>query len=166
MFLLIASLTFGQGTPENKVVVIKNDTFALVNKNDIILSEQKYRKNELDIILLKDSLKQLNAIINNYQNKIHIKNKFIEQKDTSYSILKNIYAGLQKDFNKLKNPKLNIFLGGGVAFNYNAINPNMVQVAIKLNLGLLVSKKYLASIDVGLSTNSDILIGLNSSIIF
>ena len=157
---------FGQIKQNNSIVVIENDTFALIAQDLIDKSYLKYLAYEEQIELLYDSVQKLNALNENLQAKIYAKDVFIDAKDTTYYTLKRIYSSLQKDYNKLRKPKLNGIIGGGVSAAYNLDSKRINNLAIKLNLGLMFKRKYITSFDIGIGLNRSLVFGFNGGLVF
>lgn len=166
----MSSWTYGQDTLKTKdrnfIVVIEKDTYALVKKELIVLSEQKYQRYEKEISLLLDSINELTAINQNLESQIYDKDKFIIAKDTTYYKLKGLYTDLQNDYSKLKSPKLNGIIGGEVGATYNLDDKVLKSPYIALNLGLMFKRKYITTAKVGFNLNREIVIGLNGSMVF
>jgi len=159
-------LLFGQTKQNNSIVVIENDTFALIPQAVLDASYIKYLDYEKQIELLYDSVQKLNALNENLQAKIYAKDVFIDAKDTTYYTLKRIYSSLQKDYNKLRKPKLNGIIGGGVSAAYNLDSQRINDLAIKLNVGLMFKRKYITSFDIGIGLNRSLVFGFNGGLVF
>ena len=167
--MIAFSYTYGQKVQENSIVVIGSDTFALVQIKDIRLSQNKHIQAK-KYIEYSDSL---TIEIERQQKEIN-ERKMLSIQQTKrdslqnvvYYLLKDKYNSLKKDFNKLAKPKLNGIIGGGISTNYNVDSENLSSVALNLNLGVMIRRKYITSLQVGFNLNKEIVIGLNGLFVF
>lgn len=169
--LVIAySYTYGQNTLGNSIVVISGDTFALIQINDIRLSQNKHilakEYKEVSDSLTKEIQRQDKEI--NERKRLYVEQlKRDSLQNKAYYILKAKYTSLDTDYNKLtKVNRLNGVLGGEVGALYSTATKAVNNPYIALNLGLMLKRKYIITAKVGFNLNSEILIGLNGSMVF
>ena len=167
--MIAFSYTYGQKVQENSIVVIGSDTFALVQIKDIRLSQNKHIQAK-KYIEYSDSL---TIEIERQQKEIN-ERKMLSIQQTKrdslqnvvYYLLKDKYNSLKKDYNKLKAPKLNGIIGGGLSASYYLDSKQFNNVAVNLNLGLIFKRKYITSFDIGIGLNRSLVFGLNGGLVF
>ncbi len=155
---------------ENSLMIVENDTFALVKLSDIDKSykamvQRNIYKAYSDSLELE--INKLNSIINGQQNRYYtqLKRDSLQTKVWNIKVLQ--YNSLQKSYKKLKfAKKLKGSIGGGLTTLYNLDKKVVNNIAISLNAGVLLNQKHFTTLQVGLSLNRDVLIGLNYNVVF
>lgn len=168
--MIACSFTYGQSKQDNSIVVIEEDTFALVKISDIRKSQQKQSKyllyKEFSDSLLVEIAKRDKEIFEreNLRQQSIVSSKLDNSK---LDLLELKYQSLDKDYKKLtKVNKLNGIIGGGVSAAYSLEDRIVNNVALNVNLGLMLQEKYITSFDFGIGVDRSIFFGLNGGLVF